>query len=172
MLEPPPPPAATVPAVPRPPTPPNEGMSRLIVDVVDGPAEFQLKQAVPGTSWLRMCDTPCVIDLVPGRYEASFRQGRERGDYTTLDIVAGTNVYRRQLVERTGSPGLMIAGYVIGYTGITTLLMGLMISAFDTRNAGRNTALVGLGMTLGGGAMFYVGWPTEQPAAATHFTIP
>ena len=178
-LDPPPPPPAVIPPVPAPQTPLPEGMSRVIFDVVDGPSELQLKTMQPsGAVWKPMCTTPCIVDLFPGRIEASFALGG-RGDTTSIDVVPGTSVYRRQLVERESSPALLVAGYAVGYTGLSTLLLGLMVSALEnvdnpgrTTHVGQTISLVGLGMSVGGGLMFYYGWPSERSASVTQFSLP
>jgi hypothetical protein len=54
------------------------------------------------------------------------------------------------------------------------LLFSAMITALESsqEHAGRNAAYIGLGMTIVGGAMFYEGWPTEQPGSVTQFALP
>jgi hypothetical protein len=178
-LDPPPPPAAVMPQVALPP-PPAPGTGRVIVDVVDGRAEVQIRTMQPGgAQWRPMCATPCVIDLFPGRVEASFLVGNH-GDTDFIDVPPGTSVYRRQLLERDESPVLLVAGYTVGYFGILTAFTGLMISAIEnvdntnrtTTHVGRNVGLVGVGMSIAGGLMFYYGWPTVRPAAVTQFAVP
>ena len=172
-LDPPLPPARAIPNVAMPTTPPEPGMSRVIVDVVDGPATLELKTRQPQGGWLPMCRTPCAIDLPPGLTEASFRIDEERGDYTQIEVPPGTSVYRRKLVERSGSPALAVGGYTLAYLGLVTILSSAVVTVADTRDghAGRNTFFVGLGLTFIGGAMFYEGWPSERPGASTQFGL-
>lgn len=170
-----------VPPVPVPPTPLAPGIGRVIFDVVDGPSELQIKTAQPsGAVWRPMCTTPCVVDLQPGRVEASFVLGG-KGDTASIDVAPGTSVYRRQLTERKTSPGLLIGGYTVGYTGLSLLLVGLVVGAFEnadnfddtgrSTHVGRTVSLLGLGMSIGGGLMFYYGWPSERAAATTQFAL-
>ncbi len=54
------------------------------------------------------------------------------------------------------------------------MMMSAIVTGLKQRSdhAGRNTALVGLSMTIGGGLMFYEGWPTEQQGSVTQFALP
>jgi hypothetical protein len=179
-IDPPPPPTPLYPAVALPPTPPDSGTSRVVFDVVDGPTQIQIKSAQPGSSkWQLLCAiTPCAADLQPGQHEVSFvlSADPEFNDYTTIITPPGTTVYRRQLGIRTSHPVLLGAGYAVAYTGLLVLMIGGLISALEADqgngHAGSSTALVGLGMMAGGGAMFYFGWPSEQPGSVTQFAVP
>lgn len=170
-------PTMVVPMVGVPQEPPPPGVSRVLFDVTDGPSLIQIKTTRPdGVSWGPLCTTPCAADLPAGQHDLSFqlRSDPGHGDSDLLTVVPGTSVYRRTLGERSTSPGLLLGGYVIGYSGILVLLSGLMFTALESRteHVGRNTMLVGLGMTLGGSGMFYAGWPTEQQGSVTQFALP
>lgn len=175
-LDPPPAPAAIVPPVAFPAEPPPPGTGRIVLDVVDGPSDVQIKVLQPvGAIWSPLCTSPCVVDLPQGPHELNFSLRSDHGhsDTDTVMVPPATSMYRRQLAQRESSPALLVGGYAIGYTGITVLLTGLLLAAFenglgDGGHVGRNTALVGAAMTAGGGLMFYYGWPTEQPSAVTH----
>jgi hypothetical protein len=178
-LDPPPQPAALVPPVAVPPTPPTD--SRVILDVVDGPSDVQIKVINPsGALWAPVCTTPCALDLPAGPHELSFvlRGDSEHNDAATVNVPHGASLYRRQLAYRTESPGMTIGGYFIGYTGLVVLLTGLAIAAaneaggrYGNSNVGLDVALVGGAMTLGGGLMFYYGQPAQREAAVTHVSL-
>ena len=176
-IDPPPPPVQIIPpvGVPAGATPP--GVSRVLFDVTDGPSLIQIKtMRAEGAFWGPLCTTPCAADLPAGQHDISFQLKRDpaHGDSDLLTVVPGTSVYRRSLGERSTSPGLLLGGYLIGYSGLTVLLFSAMVTALESRSdhAGRNMAYVGLGMTVVGGAMFYEGWPTEQPGSVTQFALP
>lgn len=175
-LDPPPAPAAVVPLVAFPAEPPPPGTGRIVIDVVDGPADVQIKSLqTVGAIWSPLCTSPCVVDLPSGPHELNFslRSDHGRSDTDTVMVPPATSMYRRQLAQHESSPALLVGGYAVGYTGIMVLLTGLLFAAVQTSfddggHAGRNLALVGAAMTAGGGLMFYYGWPTEQPSAVTH----
>ncbi len=175
-LDPPPQPALVMPPVAVPPTPPPPGVARVIFDVVDGPAIVHVKQATPtSTTWVQACVTPCVTDLVAGAQEVSFqmRDDPSHGDYTTVNVPAGTSLYRRALGGYTTHPGLLIGGYIVGYTGLTTLLFSSLIYLINGSSGGvGNVVLFSLGMTVAGGAMFYAGWPSDQQGSVTQYAFP
>ena len=176
-IDPPPRPVAIIPQVAIPQDPPAPGVSRVLFDVVDGSSLIQIKtQQGNNVMWGPLCTTPCAADLPAGQHDLSFQLKSDpgHGDSDLLTVVPGTSVYRRSLGERSTSPGLLLGGYVVGYTGLLVLMSSLMITALETNNehAGRNTALIGLGMTFTGGLMFYEGWPTEQQGSVTQFALP
>jgi hypothetical protein len=175
-LDPPPAPVQIIPNVGVPAEPPPEGTSRVLFDVVDGPSLIQIKTLRPeGAFWNPLCTTPCAADVPAGQHDLSFQLKSDpgHGDSDLLTVLPGTSVYRRSLGERSTSPGLLMGGYLIGYTGLTVLLMSALVTALEGTNdhAGRNTAMVGLSMTIIGGGMFYEGWPTEQPGSVTQFGL-
>lgn len=157
--------------------PPPPGVSRVVFDVTDGPSLIQIKtQQATGVMWGPLCTTPCAADLPAGQHDLSFqlKSDPSRADNDLLTVLPGSSVYRRSLGERSTSPGLLLGGYIIGYSGITVLMMSLLVTALEGANdhGGRNTALIGAGMTIGGGIMFYEGWPSEQPGSVTQFALP
>lgn len=164
-----------VPMVGVPAEDPPPGVSRVLFDVTDGPSLIQIKtQNATGVMWGPLCTTPCAADLPAGQHDLSFqlKSDPSRADNDLMTVIPGKSVYRRSLGERSTSPGLLLGGYIIGYSGISVLLFSLLISAFDTGNAARNTAIVGGAMTIGGGIMFYEGWPSEQPGSVSQFALP
>lgn len=173
-LDPPPAPPAIVPAIPYPTEPPAPGTGRILIDIVDGPSDVQIRSLQPmGMIWAPLCTSPCVVDLPPGPHELSFllRGDRERSDTDTVTVSPAPSMYRRQLLQRSSSPVMLVGGYVIGYTGVLALLGGLLISTLPDSSNGRNIALTGAAMTAGGGLMFYLGWPTEKPGAVTQVRL-
>ena len=176
-IDPPPQPVAIIPQVAIPQEPPAPGVSRVLFDVVDGPSLIQIKtQQGNNVMWGPLCTTPCAADLPAGQHDVSFqlKSDPSHGDSDLLPVEPGTRVYRRSLGERSTSPGLLLGGYIIGYSGLVVMMMSAIVTGLETRSdhAGRNTALVGLGMTIGGGLMFYEGWPTEQQGSVTQFALP
>src|SRR5579862_3283600 len=130
-IDPPPVPVQIIPPVGVPPDPPPPGVSRVLFDVVDGPSLIQIKtMRAEGAFWGPLCTTPCAADLPAGQHDISFQLKSDpgHGDSDLLTVVPGTSVYRRSLGERTTSPGLLLGGYIIGYSGIVTLLMSAMIA--------------------------------------------
>lgn len=127
-------------------------------DVSDGPSDMKIR--LPNGAWQPLCTTPCAVDLMPGRVDVSFHFGN-RGASATIDVPNVPTVYRRTLVERHESPVMSVAGcYALEQGGTLNSNAGPIITA------------IGAGITIGGGAAFYYGWPSERPAASTQFALP
>ena len=176
-IDPPPQPVAIIPQVAVPQDAPAPGVSRVLFDVVDGPSLIQIKtQQGNNVMWGPLCTTPCAADLPAGQHDVSFQLKSDpgHGDSDLLTVVPGASVYRRSLGERSTSPGLLLGGYLVAYTGMLVLLSSIVVTAAESSNnhSGRNTAMVGLGITFVGGFMFYEGWPTEQQGSVTQFALP
>lgn len=170
-------PPAVLPPVALPQEPIPAGMGRVVLDTPEGPASVEIKYPTEtgAMGWRPLCTSPCVADVPVGNHEISFvmRDNPKRNDTAVVPIAAGTTVYRRNLTERDDSAFMLGAGYFVAYTGITVLLIGLLIAAIPdvTGNAGRNTAIVGAGMTVGGSVMFYYGWPSVKKGQGTQFML-
>src|SRR5580692_12919282 len=145
-LDPPPIPAAIVPAVAMPSTAPPPYVARVVFDVVDGPATIQFKtiQSI-GAVWLPVCTTPCVADVPIGIQNVSFqlRSDPSRGDSDQVLFVPGTSVYRRALGGHDSNAGLLVGGYFVAYTGVSTLMMSLLMLSLGGGTSGaRDVALI------------------------------
>lgn len=163
---PPPPPAAIVPPVAVPEAPP--GVAQVVFDVDDGPSLIELEDR---GLWRPVCTTPCAAELPAGSHHMSFhlKDDPRRADVDTVTVVVGSSVYRRKLGDRTNNPLLLYGGYGVAYSGLFVLTPSLLASVVHEDHAATTLALTGMGMTLGGGAMFIAGLPSNQPGSVTQF---
>jgi len=192
-----PPPATPEPIAPAleavPPV--EEGLGRVVVDVVDGPTDVMAfmrhslvvevdkdNSFVASTvSTETLCTSPCAIDLPLGRHTLAFptRGGRGRLEVGQVDVGATPTIYRRAL----GSYESAGAGLVLGILGVTfggmSAITGTVLLPVGLANDSDGMTLAG-GVTLGVGALLTtvgiigiaVSPSTRQPGASIQFALP
>ena len=143
-------PARTQPAIDvRDETP--AGLSRVVIDVVDGPASVDAveRASIGGTAEVgyrtagfrgsivhrrRVCNsTPCVVDTTPGTHELRFTLlgAPDRTSTATVTAFRDPSVYRHAMgrTRDRSWKGLVGAPLVLG--GITTTVFGLALAKND-----------------------------------------
>jgi hypothetical protein len=182
-------PPATLPAVTLPEAPPAPGTGRVVLDVVDGRSDVQIKLSPSLTpsgtaaagdftygTWQHLCSTPCVVDLPPGQHDISIRvrEGRRRGDTDVLVVEPDeVTAYRRAITIREGSFIKSYAGYTLLSIGVPFLLTGLLLLPIDDVDPTTALIVIGLGATgtAGGGYLLYDGIPHHYRGATTNWRL-
>lgn len=179
---------STLPVESIPQTRPAPGTGRVVLDVVDGPSDLQIKLSPPLTpsgaveggafsygQWQHLCRTPCVVDLPAGRHDLSIRvQHGNRGGDSDILVVEPEQVtaYRRAITIRKSSYIKSYAGYTLLSIGIPVLLTGLLLMPADVDTS---AALIVTGFgaagTIGGGYLLREGIPHRYPGATTNWRL-
>lgn len=171
-----------------------EGEGRIVLDVADGRTEIRrptvdsvtlrignnaITASAFGTE--RLCDSPCVMDIAPGRQRLAFptRGGSGRLEVVDVEVLSTPTVYRRALGSyRTGGAGLVlgILGVVFGgasfATGSTLLPVGLASDGPGLTAAGAITLGVGAALTALGIVAIAASPKRVQPGSAIQFLLP
>jgi hypothetical protein len=193
QLPPAPTPPAVVPQV-QAGAPPATGHSRMIVDVVEGPAPVQRIQMAPkqidnGKGRVSyafneepqpLCPTsPCVADVPAGtNLLLGFPvMGKDAYEVELVHVGPDPSVYRRSLSVYTegGSP---VFGILATSFGGASLITGTALLPIGLSQDSRGMTLAG-GITLGaGGALLTIGIlslranaSTFRPGSSTHFPL-
>ena len=172
-----------------------EGSGRVVLDVADGRSEVRRATTETITVQLgqdrafvasarvteRLCDTPCVVDLPPGRHRLAFptRGGSSRLELVDVEVLSVPTVYRRALGSyEPGGAGLVlgILGVVFGgasfATGATLLPVGLASDEAGLTTAGAITLGVGAALTALGIVGIAASPTTVQQGSTLQFLLP
>lgn len=176
-MAPPPPPKASLPDLGEPPPPePVAGFSRVMIST-DVPARVSyLSRGVPLET--PICEaTPCVVTLPYGDYILAFQGLNDGGRRSRTGIRVGrsTEVVNHTLGKNGASP-LAALGLVVTIFGGLALATAVGIAEGNSERGNKTDAtvgtigVVGLGMTLFGGALFLGAPRYHQEGATTHWT--
>lgn len=187
-LAPPPQPPMVVPAGVSLDGEPAPGMSRVILDTVDGPA---LVENISGGSIAasgaghffggslelarRVCVTPCVLDAAPGSHELRFTSvsDPDRTSVGFVNLDTKPSAYRHALGAHRNTAWK-------GFVGWPMLLLGAvidigMVSAVsksgDLDGGAITGAAVGLGLTALGGYLVYGSVVENQPGTGVQWHL-
>lgn len=173
--------------------PAAEGSGRIVLDVADGRTE--VRRATETTVALqlgdravvatasgseRLCDSPCVVDLAPGRYRLAFPlRGSHRLELADVVVMSPPTVYRRALgsYDSAGAPLVLgILGVVFGgasfVTGSVLFPVGLGSEDAGLTTAGAITLGVGAALTALGIVGIAMSPTTVQQGSAVQFLLP
>jgi hypothetical protein len=177
-------------------TPPAEGNSRLIVDVVDGPTPVQRvrmqtkpspnAQGVPTVRFIQapmeLCPrAPCVTDVPVGNVILGFPViGDDSALETELvNIGPDPSVYRRSLSVYTDNTGATrVLGIIAASIGTGSAITGSALLPAGLANDNHGLTVAG-GITLGAGAalilagilMIRADSPTFRPGSSNHYPV-
>lgn len=154
---------------------PADGFGRVILDVVDGPAEVRevLSESSATSSAIAwnsrgvvgvaqgssaevqtrpVCTTPCVADLIRGTHTLVYTLLNDPRRTERAEVVAGTQtwVYRRAMgTPRRVVPATFGAGLAISIVGLGVELASVAVIGDDSR--------MGLGLVIGGAIVAIAG---------------
>jgi hypothetical protein len=192
-LPPAPTPQAVAPVIPAAPPPPP-GYTRLVVDVVDGPAAVQQvrMQSRPVENDLGrisyqfserpevLCTAPCATDLPAGNILLGFPVlGKDALETELVHLGPEPSVYRRALsIYDDRSGGLRVFGIIATAVGGASAITGTALLPIGLSDGnGALTAAGGITLGVGAALIAFGVWairhdaPTFRPGSSNHFPL-
>lgn len=192
-VDPPKAPAAEIPKVEHPESPPEPGMTRIILDANGDDAKvtevLETAEARSGMSYAfaerkkPVCITPCVVDMKPGVHTLSFESRvDDRASYVDVQVGSRSKAVRHAMGHPLRKSGGEVWAHALTWLGLTVVGTAALAwadakaeggeVAREVRGPARAAAFAGLGLMAGGITLMIVSPPTYQPGSTTEIPIP